>query len=643
MNPRRWYRLKHLIYLAFAALLASCGDTALFFPIPEEQPRIEVLTVQSGTVLTPTDNISIEILFDGEVLEVDRMTIDLGAPDGVTLFSQELGAEEIQALPMPLELPEDLVTGRYVLTVSLYYLDDLVTEQQSEFYVAAEPYEITGFVSYPGIFYPGGKGLVVADLLVPEGSDPYLRWRAAGDVVGEGYLSEGADSIELEVPDRAGVFSLALELFPVGDGSRDPPVRDFLSTNRLEAQFFVSTDQTPEPHELGPEESYTSLFHFRGELVDRGRQGAETPARFTGPVTLGVADGSFGFELSPDSALVIEESLIPFDVDDVSVHPFSFSIRFVPYSFGTILAVRDENGEEYVKLEIDDAGAPAFRIGGARSSVHDAGIVLDKTLELTVSVVPGPSGLRFLWFASGLPIGDESVEFDPTDLPSHPYTTIGGEGFAGLLDELGIFSAEAEAEGEAVDSAVFARAMRLKYGSDLLLAEGFDGLDVPNGITVVGEDGTVSVEGGVATIGANARIELPPIPIDFESLRLEVATVSGDLAVDATVDVDSAPSSTRVVRYDTRLGFLSSTDEVVAPPLEEGPVRIDLTVTDDVVRLLTADGASDLLLVPYSDSDLIVTIGATGDEPFSVDSILITKNRSEEARDERIVDRQPEP
>ena len=609
------------ILLLLAALVVSCGETGLNFPIPERPDGVRILTVASGSVLEPSEEISVEIIFDGEILDVDRMLVEIISEENIPVFAVEFGPEEIQQLPMPIGIPEELETGRYQLYIYLYNLDDLVAETESVLYIAAEPHVISGVVSYPGIFYPGGNGLVLAAIEVPETSDPFLRWRSEGEIVREGYLSEGADMIEVNAPDREGVFTIDLELFPVATRLLSPPSEEILSSTVFEAQFFVSTEQASEPHELGPAENYSTLYHFRGESIDRGRDAETRPSSLIGTPKLAIIDGSFGYRFGEGAGLVVDGSLLPF----ASTTPFSVSMRLVVESYGYLLSVRDESGVPFASIDIDDSGSPGFRIGDAESRASAGALMLGESVELTVSVVPETDAIRVIWFVSGFPVGDETLLAELPELPEVSQTIIGGEvGFSGIVDEIGVFSVESND----VDSEVYLRAMKLEFGSDLLFAEGFDALLFPDSLFAADESG-VDIESGAALIDAGTIVTLPPIPIDFESIRIEIITGSGALAIDAFVDVDSSPSEARVVRYDTGVGYLNASDDLVAPPLDPGPITIDLSLSEGDVFLFYGDESATLGSIDYGDSSFIVSMGATGDEPVSVDSILITKNRIE--------------
>ena len=606
------------ILLLFAALIVSCGETGLNFPIPVMPDGVRILTVASGSVLAPSEEISVEIIFDGEILDVDRMLVEIVSEESIPVFALEFGPEEIQQLPMPIGIPEELETGQYHLYIYLYNLDELVAETDTELYIAAEPHVVSGVVSYPGIFYPGGNGLIIAAIEVPETSDPFLRWRSEGEIVHEGYLSEGADMIEVDAPDREGVFTIDLELFPVAARLSSPPSMEILSSRVFEAQFFVSTDQPSEPHELGPAENYTTLYHFRGESIDRGRDTDIRPSSFIGAPRLAIAEENFGYRFGEGEGLLVDGSIFPF----ASITPFSVSMRLVVESYGEIVSVRDGSGVPFALIDIDESGSPGFRIGDTESRAL-AGISLGESVELTVSVVPETDAVRIIWFVSGFPVGDETLAFETPELSDDVQTVIGGEvGFRGIVDEIGVFSVESED----VDSEVFFRAMKLEYGSDLLFAEGFDGLLFPDTIFASDESG-VDIQSGATLIGTGTVVTLPPIPIDFESIRIEIITGAGSLAIEAFIDVESSPSEARVVRYDTLVGYLSSADVLVAPPVESGPITIDLSLSGGDVYLFNGDESSALGSIDYGDSSFIVSMGATGDDPVSVDSILITKNR----------------
>ena len=611
----------HIIMILAAALFAvSCGETGLNFPILEVDRGVRVLTVASGSVLAPTEEFSVEVVFDGEVVEIDRMVIELLSEGGLREFSVEFGPDNIQ-LPVPIEIPSDITTGLYRLEVRLYYLEEIIVAATSELYVAAEPHTITGVVSYPGMLYPGGEGLVIASFDVPEDGDPFLRWRSSGEIIDEGYLSDGADMIEIGAPDREGVFSISLELFPLAARLTRAPGEEFLSSNRFEAQLFVSFEQPQEPHELGPADNYSSLFHLRGEIEDVGRDvGAK--AEFIGIPSLGIEDGSFGYRFGNGVGISFNRSILP--LSGGLSHPFTVSVRLVLEAYGPILTVRGENGAPFARIDVDEDGTPGFAIGNVESRADGAAVALHEAVELTVSVVPEENSVRFIWFVAGLRVSEEVVLVDVIEPPPALYTTIGTDhSLRALFDEIGVYSVA----NETVDSEVFARAMRLKYGSDLLFADGFDGLTVPEWIYVLPGTEAPQIEAGALIIAPNALVELSPIPIDFESVHVEVLTTSGELAVDAFVDVGSLPSEALVVRYDSEIGYLNIAEELLAPPLESGPIRIDLSLAGGEMFLLADGSTSSLGSIDYGDSSFVVSLGVFGEAPVSIDAILITKNR----------------
>jgi hypothetical protein len=624
----RFVGTRFLTLLVMAFVMGSCTDSGIFVAVRDEAPRIEILTIETGTVIDRDDTISIELVFDGDELEVDLMEIALYGADENALVSLSFGPDEIEALPAPVELPADLETGAYRFVVSLYLAGELVAEKTSEIYVAAEPHVITGVVPFPAIFYPGGKALLVAGIDVPATSDPFLRWRTPAGTIVEGRLSDGFDMVEIDVPAREGVFSLSLELFPMSDGPATTPMYELLSTNRLEMQFFASFNQPDEPHELGPAENYTALFHFRGESIDRGRD--STGDNPIGLSSFAIADESFGVGIGEYPAAVVDRSLFP--LGETGMRPCTVSIRGVFFEYGPILSVRDADGARFAEIGVSSSGAPFLTFGEVVSSSVDAvSVPLGVTVELSVSIVPEESHYRVIWFLSGYLV-DESVVTVPDDLelPSRPHTIIGGETAAvAVIDELGVFSVVTED----VDSAIFARAMKLEYGSDLLFAEGFDGLEFPAAITVDGieEPDPIPVSSGVARVPSAARLELPPIPIDFESLRVEVRAAAGDDSISAYLEMQSSPSLGRILRFETDEGYLTSDGTIPVPEETGSAILVEITITDGDVSLVSTEERHTLTAVPDTDATLVISIGATGDEPISIDTILITKNRIESA------------
>ncbi len=617
-----------ILLVSALGLLVSCGETGVMFPSASEEKEVEILAIRDGEMLAPLDQVQVDVVNEAEDMPPDRMTIELRDREDEVIFVQELGEEAVADLPLPLVIPEDLPTGRYKLSITLYVGEEILVEHESMFYVTAEEFAVSGITPYPPVFYPGGEALLIADLDVPDNSDPFLRWRSSGEVVAEGSVSEGSSRIVIDVPDREGVFSVQLELFPVGD---EVPPYEILSTIALEAQFFVSANQRPELHELGQEEEYVSLFHFRGETRDWGRDApAETPdVTGIGDPVLELADQTFGYGVEPGEGFSVGRSILP--VGEEGLKSFSLSIRLIYRRPGTLLRVYDEYGVDYAKVSVDEDNTPVLQIGETVSSPDTVGLERDVADELTVSVIRKDGEIRLLWFVSGLLVAEESVEYQPIDWPEEMTTDIGGAGgFAGLLDELGLFSSANEI-GDEVDTGVFARAMLLEYGSDLLYAEGFDGTSIPEQISVTRPEDTTSsgdtVERGALVLDPGMRAVLPMIPLSFDTVRIDLGILESLEGVSASFAVAGGSSAVELVRYRTDVGYVAG-DAVLAPPRKDEAVRIDLQRRDESFGLISDNMVFELGNVGDDDVNLVVTIENEGvSAPLLVDTLLIVKNR----------------
>lgn len=597
--------MKHLFRTAkwvitlLAIGVSSCSDAGLLLPVENRESNIIIQNVSKGIVLQPEDTFEIDVDFDGEEGAPDRLVIELLDSDGSVLFSVDLDQEDIYDLPLPVLLPEDLTEGAYTVSVTVYREGEEVESDQSLFFFVREEYEINAIVAYPQIFYPGGAGLVLADLGIPERADPFLRWSSDDTVLREGSLSEGADELQLAVGDREGVISIRLEVFPFGPdalrGGSEPAAEttsastafDFVSFISLEAQFFVSTSQDTDEEEFGPEEDYYSLFHFRGETIDWGFGGNGAPAEPVGSPELAIEAGAFGYLLDGSNGFVVDDVLLP--SEDGVLQPFSFSGRFAPLSTGgNVFRIVGKEDAPVFSVGYDDDGSYTAVVGDSVSTIPDAGA--EGVIELTLTVIPGEETIRFLWFSNGVLVADELVASESDIQTDEGRAFIGGlDGLHGVVDEIGIYYRVTEA-GTDVDADVFARAMEREYGADLVVAEGFDGIFLPDHVVYDDASAEYTIDGGSLFLPPGSGIGFAVLPEDFESLDLSV-------------------------EWDTTDDEGQSEGIIVLEGLDGDEFVIDLGVRDDEseegplteVRLESVDGA---IAVHYGDG--VATTGAIG-------------------------------
>ena len=92
--------------------------------------------------------------------------------------------------------------------------------------------------------------MLKAELEIPSGLDPYLRWSWKGKVLARGTLSKGFGQILWVAPSDQGVYTITLELFP----SSPPEDSDytFLSSLMLSTDIFVTGGKALEGNDLSP-------------------------------------------------------------------------------------------------------------------------------------------------------------------------------------------------------------------------------------------------------------------------------------------------------------------------------------------------------------------------------------------------------
>ena len=621
--------------LLLVLLVAACGNIGFLLPVENGEPEIRILSVSRGAVLMPEETFEVSIDYDGEEFFPDRMVIELRDLQGEILFSVELDQDGIYELPLPVALPVDLDEGVYQVGIRVFEKEEEIASSESLFFFVTEEYQIRSITAYPQIFYPGGKGLLIADLSIPEGSNPYLRWSSEGVEIYAGALNSGADRLQLDVPRREGVYSVRLEVFPFepagiivgsrpGESGEDRivPGYDFFSVISLEAQFFVSKTQSIGEGELGPEEDYYSLFHFRGESVDWGYHRRGQIAVPVGTPILDITRGVFGFRFEGNDGFTVDEVLLP--VEDGYVQPFSYSVRFVIDAYeGNVTSMWDGRDELVFSMGFSEGMLTASLLGSS-SSVEP---LIDKGYgaELTLTVLPEADAIRYLWFIDGVLVGDDLFSYEPVQIAPGGLTVIGGAGgIFGVLDELGVYYRLTD-EGAEVDVDIFLRAMERAYGADLVYAEGFDGALLPDEVAFSGEAEAYTLDGGSLFLPAGTGIGLPTIGTGFESLVVElVLSKPGDEAEDSAAEetwwkvgliLQSASDDTPL--YDLT-GDVALLDE-------EGILSIAIEVTD---KGLFATHGNETYPIGTIDDGIDLFVENRGEKgELEIKSVLIFKNR----------------
>lgn len=497
------------------------------------------------------------------------------------------------------------------------------------FFLVADVYEIVGITPHPQFFYPGGKGLLAANLDVPENTDPYLKWTVDEDTVLEGYVLDGTDVVQISVPERDGVYSIKLELFPIGPDPANLITYEYSSSIALEAQFFVSGNQRIELHELYPEENYYSLFHFRGEAHDWGYGNLEGDTFELGDPSLAVLDGLFGFYLDGTTGFQVDHVILP--TAEGTLQPFSFSVRFAltgGENAGSLLTVLNDAGEQYCRLGFVEDGDLAFEIGEVQSILAGTYLPAGTATSITVSIIPDGETIRFLWFVNGLFVHDDAEPYESLPHILAGSSMFGGpNGFVGIIDELGIFYVQGD-DGPKLDTEVYSRAMKRQFGNDYIFAEGFDGLSVPDqpGIAFVGDIENMQVDGNRILLPPDSRMVLNDLPTDFDSFTVELECEI-PFPTTATLVLTGMDSGTELFLYGFD-GTVHTPDEKELDVEPQASLRFDFVQTVDGLQFISDQSLIFLDSIAEEDYSLTLSVGSDA-EPLGLESVLVTKNRSQ--------------
>ncbi|MCL1837099.1 MAG: hypothetical protein FWG46_06095 [Treponema sp.] len=125
-----------------------------------------------------------------------------------------------QEIP-PFPIPENMEIGPYILVFEAIGKKETLCHSESAiFYLGNTEFAIKDITMYlpkvsdARLIPPGTTILLESNLDFDSRLEPYLIWYDGRTVISEGKMSEGAGSILWKAPERAGFYSLRLEVFP---------------------------------------------------------------------------------------------------------------------------------------------------------------------------------------------------------------------------------------------------------------------------------------------------------------------------------------------------------------------------------------------------------------------------------------------
>jgi len=468
-------------------LLSSCSDMAMFAPSVKESVGINILSLSEGDFLEADDPIDFIIQTgdqsaEPELLEITLTTLsEQGVEQSVwnTSISTPLTDEELE-----LKLP-DLETGQYTIVFTVLDEEGTREEERISFFYITGEYDIRGISSYPPTTMAGHETVLEADLQYPDQANPYVRWSQEDVVLAKGSLAQGLDKIAWMAPQEEGVYSIRVELFPV------PPSLgsdfSFASSVELTAKLFVSAKSLLTEDELVPEDSYYSLFHLNGSLRNTGQLGTETEeeeAQEIGQASWSNENGIMGLKTGSGSGLFYPLNILPILEGELSPCTLTFKLLSTGENVDQNLVVIDRNEDFQFRIFFDSDGQLVATIGIQDELLYFPSGVFSmepgQHHRIDLSLVPLQEHLQALWFLDGRQTASILEVPLPGDLTQEGQTIIAGDnGFSGTITEIGVYYRD-PLNRLSVDPAIYRKAMQQKYGIRLVLAEGFEGLHLPD-------------------------------------------------------------------------------------------------------------------------------------------------------------------
>ncbi|MBI9101998.1 MAG: hypothetical protein JEY99_06245 [Spirochaetales bacterium] len=563
----------------------------------------EIITLEEGTILGSNDEIPIELLLKNETPSSFLITL-LDSEETVrgivTLEEEELSLD----IP-PLGLPEELEDGYYELNLELFSGEETLTSSVLPFFLLNDQPRIQGMVSYPLVFYPGGKGLVFLESYLPSELEPWIRWSFEGEVISEGPFFDGLDRVEVTVPETIGIYTLSVEIIPMlpPEGEEWP----FTSPLVDETRIYVSDDIQTGGNIPLDEGRFYSLFHFQGEFNDWGERVEPLKLYSGNEPDIDVKKGVFGYRMAEFDNFIADSFLFPKN-EEGFLEPFSLYMTFW----------LDDTPDE---RQILNSVLPGFDFNISTDSFGILTTTLtgdDGTLVLTseeplaggaydqliISVYPDyENGILTL----SLYYGDHfsMIHTDlwlPGVLGEEGHTEFGGDsGGLDILDELAVFYKDSYGRAS-VTPDLFSRWNNELYSSRLIYADGFDSLDLREELVELSSFNHGEPSHSFGRIGLD-----PASLFNFSGIPVEDGKYTLNINLQDYLEDTEEPAVWLEFREETGEGAVLLGEL----PLASDKVELNLTLSREEGLLLVDETFYPLnelsgeVLIPATDTDFV--------------------------------------
>jgi hypothetical protein len=624
---------KALICLLAAGLaLSACSDLSMFTPSVDQSVGIKLLSLSEGQMVQEGESVGFIIQTEDQSIEPVLLDISLIDQSGQSVWNTSISSpltdEELDLL-----LPDPLESGEYTIVFTVHGEEGVLEEKKVSFFYVNGRYDILGISSYPPTSIAGHETLIQADLLYPEGADPFVRWSQGDSVLAVGRVSEGLRSITWVAPKDEGVYSISLEMFPV------PPLTgtefSFSSSLIFTAQLYVATANILTEDELVPEDLYYSLFHLNGTLKNSGllgRQTAQTEAQLIGQAKLSSEKGVMGYRTGSDAGLLYPLNILPILQGALSPCTITFKLQAASDNKGrSLMAVTNRNGGFQFRIFFDSNGQPVatFRVEDAVLSLPSQipGLEPETPHRLDLSLVPTNNGLQALWFLDGRQTASVLEAPLPADIAAGGETVIGGEnGFEGVITEMGVYFKD-PLDRPSVNPGIYREAMRRKYGRLLILAEGFEGLYLPDPDSwkLQPKGAEAHLRGGRLILPPSSSLTLPYFELGKEDTSFLIE-FSGQIPQGSTIALQWEETESPFLVVDPTGQLLEAGEQAEEFSPVTGSLR--LTLSRNALTLATADGPSRYAYDIPADPNIWLSVTLRSPErqdDLTIDTILIVQ------------------
>ncbi len=628
------YKFLGIIIIIASLSFVSCGETGTFLSNPSKEESILIKTASSGTVLAPGATLPLSIIGKRDEESYESMEIEIFDSNGESLGVTKLSSQVVNQNTLPPVAIPELKTGLYTAKFTLYGKDGQLAASEIQFFVVKDEYAINKILSYPPSLIPEAKSLLQCTLSIPQNTNPYLRWTVGKKVIAQGFLNDGLSKVEWEAPKEKGVYSIRVDLFPVGP--KKGASFDFGSSVYLTTEIFVTDSKTIAKNELSPEDSYYSLFHFRGNLTDSGIKGSSTQVTMIGEPKIDISQDVFGYMLDGKSGFRINSLLLP--VTDGMLQPFTFDAIMLfsesPKN-AQLFQANSNDGKFFFKVFFSETGVISFSLrSGAEQVLCSAEGLHPNPLsaqKISISVVPQKTETAVFWYLNDALIRNETVSWNNSNIGSDGTAMIAGEaGVKGIIDELGIFFRDEKKQASARTD-VYTRSKKENLGSNLVYAEGFDDLSIPDNVYI---SGTATTSNGKLLISPDSEITIP-LEIDF-SEKVGFTVECGD-ETEGVFSLRVGTAEEAFLSFNGK-GVLLVPDKRGISLRTNDKIGFALGMTEQGIALIQNKKDSiSLLKVPKEKQkgkmDLYFSIRNKKSSVFSVDSVLIKREPEDEKGD----------